>query len=57
MKFEFVIDSRPTEVKKALLKEGKLVEHTKKNTTMIILWGDIYLGKVKKIVSKPNAHL
>ena len=50
MKFELVIDSRTTEVVIALLKEGKLVELHKEKHDNNYSVGDIYLGKVKKIV-------
>ena len=55
MKFELVIDSRSTEVFIALLKEGKLVELHKEKHDKNYSVGDIYLGKVKKIVPGLNA--
>ena len=55
MKFELVIDSRSTEVVIALLKDGKLIELHKENHDNDYSVGDIYLGKVKKIVSGLNA--
>ena len=55
MKFELVIDSRSTEVVIALLKEGKLVELHKEKHDNNYSVGDIYLGKVKKIVPGLNA--
>ena len=54
MKFELVIDSRSTEVVIALLKEGKLVELHKQKHNNNYSVGDIYLGKVKKIVPGLN---
>ena len=57
MKFELVIDSRTTEVVIALLKEGKLVELHKEKHNNNYSVGDIYLGKVKKIVPGLNANL
>ena len=55
MKFELVIDSRTTEVVIALLKEGRLVELHKQKHNNNYSVGDIYLGKVKKIVPGLNA--
>ena len=55
MKFELVIDSRSTEVVIALLKDGKLVELHKEKHDNNYTVGDIYLGKVKKIVPGLNA--
>ena len=55
MKFELVIDSRTTEVVIALLKEGKLVELHKEKHDNNYSVGDIYLGKVKKIVPSLTA--
>ncbi|MBT5353575.1 MAG: Rne/Rng family ribonuclease [Flavobacteriales bacterium] len=55
MKFELVIDSKPTEVVIALLKEGRLIElHREKHDNNYSV-GDIYLGKIKKIVPGLNA--
>ena len=55
MKFELVIDSRSTEVVIALLKEGRLIELHKQKHDNNYSVGDIYLGKVKKIVPGLNA--
>ena len=55
MKFELVIDSRSTEVVIALLKEGRLIELHKEKHDNDYSVGDIYLGKVKKIVPGLNA--
>ena len=55
MKFELVIDSRSTEVVIALLKEGRLIELHKEKHDNNFSVGDIYLGKVKKIVPGLNA--
>ena len=55
MKFELVIDSRTNEVVIALLKEGKLIELHKEKHNNNYSVGDIYLGKVKKIVPGLNA--
>jgi len=55
MKFELVIDSKPTEVVIALLKEGRLIELHKQKHDNNYSVGDIYLGKIKKIVPGLNA--
>ena len=55
MKYELVIDSRSTEVVIALLKKGKLIELHKEKHDNNYSVGDIYLGKVKKIVPGLNA--
>lgn len=55
MKFELVIDSKSTEVVIALLKEGRLIELHKEKHDNNYSVGDIYLGKVKKIVPGLNA--
>ena len=55
MKFELVIDSKSTEVIIALLKEGRLIELHKEKHDKNYSVGDIYLGKVKKIIPGLNA--
>jgi ribonuclease G len=55
MKFELVIDSKSTEVVIALLKEGRLIELHKEKHDNNFSVGDIYLGKIKKIVPGLNA--
>ena len=55
MKFELVIDSKPTEVVIALLKQGRLIELHKQKHDNNYSVGDIYLGKIKKIVPGLNA--
>ena len=55
MKFELVIDSKSTEVVIALLKEGRLIELHKEKHDNNYSVGDIYLGKIKKIVPGLNA--
>ena len=37
MKYDLIIDSRPTEVALALLRDGLLIEFLKKNMIMIFL--------------------
>jgi len=52
---ELVVDSRPTGVWLALLRDGKLVElHQEQGNTDFAV-GDIYLGKVRKVVPSLNA--
>jgi ribonuclease G len=52
---ELVVDSRPGGVWLALLRDGKLVElHQEQGTTDFAV-GDIYLGKVRKVVPSLNA--
>ncbi len=55
MNKELIIDSGPTEVVMALLEDKRLVElhRERKNNNYSV--GDIYLGKVKKIISGLNA--
>lgn len=55
MSSELVIDVRADEIIIALLREKKLVELTKEKTSMQFAVGDIYLGKVKKIMPGLNA--
>ena len=55
MNFELIIDSRPSEVVIALLRDQRLIELHKENNNNSYSVGDIYLGKVKKIVPGLNA--
>ncbi len=55
MKFELIIDSRPSEVAIALLRDKHLIELHKENNNNSYSVGDIYLGKVKKVVPGLNA--
>lgn len=55
MSSELVIDVRADEIIIALLREKKLVELTKEKTSMQFAVGDIYLGRVKKIMPGLNA--
>jgi ribonuclease G len=52
---ELVVDSRPNGIWLALLRDGKLIElqEEKGNTEFAV--GDIYLGKVRKVVPSLNA--
>ena len=54
MSYELVINSRPNEVT-ALLHENKLIELHKEGLDDKFNVGDVYLGKVKKIVPSLNA--
>ena len=55
MKFDLIIDSRSSEVVIALLKDGLLIEiHKQKHNTNYSV-GDIYLGKIKRIIPGLNA--
>ena len=55
MGIDLVIDSKPSEVTIALLKDKQLTELHKEKTNNDYTVGDIYLGKVKKIVPSLNA--
>lgn len=55
MNSELVIDVRADEIIIALLREKKLIELTKEKTSVQFAVGDIYLGKVKKIMPGLNA--
>jgi len=55
MNFELIIDSRPSEVVIALLRDKHLIELHKENNNNSYSVGDIYLGKVKKVVPGLNA--
>jgi len=55
MNFELIIDSRPSEVVIALLRDKHLIELHKENNDNSYSFGDIYLGKVKKVVPGLNA--
>ena len=55
MSYELVINSTPDEVVTALLHENKLIELHKEGIDDRFNVGDVYLGKVKKIVPSLNA--
>jgi len=55
MKFELIIDSRPSEVVIALLRDQRLIELHKEQNNNSYSVGDIYVGKVKKVVPGLNA--
>lgn len=55
MNNELIIKSTPNEVVIALLKNGKLVELHEEKSDNSFAVGDIYLGKVKKLVAGLNA--
>jgi len=52
---DLVIDSSPSEVRIALLEEKKLVELNSEKKDRSFAVGDIYLGKVKKLMPSLNA--
>ena len=55
MEKELIINSTPTEVEIALLEDGKLVElHNQKTNTNFTV-GDIFLGKIRKLMPGLNA--
>jgi ribonuclease G len=52
---ELVVDARPSGIWLALLRDGKLIElHEEQGNTDFAV-GDIYLGKVRKVVPSLNA--
>ena len=55
MSYELIVNSKPAGIRIALLREGKLLEllEEKGNTDYAV--GDIYLGKVRKVVPSLNA--
>ena len=55
MKYELLVDSRPNEVVIALLRDRQLIELRKEPIGTKFSVGDIYLTKVKKIISGLNA--
>ena len=55
MKYDLIIDSRPSEVVIALLRDGILIELHKEKHNNNFSVGDIYLGKVRKTVPGLNA--
>ncbi|MGY6562348.1 MAG: Rne/Rng family ribonuclease [Luteibaculaceae bacterium] len=55
MNIELVIDSAPSEVSIALLKDGLITELHKEKNNKDFAVGDIYLGKVKKVIPSLNA--
>ena len=55
MKYDLIIDSRPSEVMIALLRDGLLVEIHKEKHDNNFSVGDIYLGKVRKTIPGLNA--
>lgn len=55
MSVELVIDSSPKEVTIAILQKGKLLELHKEKSNNNFSVGDIYLGKIKKIMPGLNA--
>ncbi len=52
---ELIINSTPTEVEIALLEDGKLVELHNQKTNSTFTVGDIFLGRVRKLMPGLNA--
>lgn len=52
---ELIIDARPKEIAIALLEDKRLVELNKEKSNLQFAVGDIYLGRVKKIMPGLNA--
>jgi len=55
MSFELVVDVRPNGIWIALMREGKLIELHEEKMNKDFMVGDIYLGKVRKVVPSLNA--
>ena len=55
MNRELIIDSKLSEVSIALLEDKNLVELNKEKTNNNFVVGDVFLGKVKKIMPGLNA--
>ncbi len=55
MKYDLIIESRPSEVVIALLRDGLLIELHKEKHDNNFAAGDIYLGKVRKTIPGLNA--
>ena len=55
MNTELIIDINPTEIQIALLKDKRLVELNKDKNSLKFSVGDIYIGKVKKLMPALNA--
>ncbi len=55
MQYELVINSTPAQVVLALLKEKKLIEIHREDDDSSFNVGDVYLGKIRKIVPSLNA--
>ena len=55
MQYELVINSTPAQVVLALLKEKKLIEIHQEDDDSSFNVGDVYLGKIRKIVPSLNA--
>ena len=55
MNSELVIDVRPNEISIAVLEDSKLVEFQKEARNVSFSVGDVYLGKIKKLMPGLNA--
>ena len=55
MKSELVIDAQPKEISIAVVEDEKLVEFQKEPRNILFSVGDVYLGKVRKLMPGLNA--
>ncbi len=55
MNFELVVDVKPNGIWIALMREGKIIELHEEKGNKDFMVGDIYLGKVRKVVPSLNA--
>ena len=55
MSTELIINSKPSEVDIAILEDGKLMEYQTQTSQNDFAVGDIYLGKVRKIIPGLNS--
>ena len=55
MSYELVVNSKPSGIRIALLRDGKLLELLEEKGDTDFAVGDIYLGKVRKVVPSLNA--
>ena len=55
MNFELVVDVRSNGIWIALMREGKLIELHEEKVNKDFMVGDIYLGKVRKVIPSLNA--
>ncbi len=55
MNIELIIDSAPNEVVIAFLKNGRLIELHREKSNNSFSVGDVYLGKIRKVVPSLNA--
>ena len=55
MKSELVVDVQPNEIAIALLEDGRLMSLQKEARNIKYAVGDVYLGKIKKLMPGLNA--